>query len=100
MRIKNDSDLGRLLLDNAMINKVKRGKGKKVIGKRRRLVFKAMKHVFARDGVADLLNIRYELEERGELEKAGGLVYLGSLVDAYKPDPNTEILCTIVSFHK
>ncbi len=49
--------------------------------KRHRLIFKAMWKVKASYKDVNLVTVKEELQRKGKLEKAGGVVYLTSLVD-------------------
>lgn len=49
-----------------------------------------------KDGTVDLLTLREELAKRGELEEAGGAVYLSALIDGVPRSTNIEHYARIV----
>lgn len=61
-----------------------------------RRVFRAMVRLFERGDVIDVITIAEELKKTGELESAGGLDYLGQLVDAVPTAANVEYHANIV----
>ena len=55
-----------------------------------RRLFRAMIRLFERDSVLDVITVSEELKKAGELENAGGLEYLASLLDAVPTAANIE----------
>ena len=61
-----------------------------------RRLFRAMARLFERGGVIDPITVSEELKKGGELEGAGGLEYLASLLDAVPTAANIEYHARIV----
>ena len=61
-----------------------------------RRLFRAMARLFERGGVIDPITVSEELKKVGELEGAGGLDYLASLLDAVPTAANIEYHARIV----
>ncbi|MCY4571884.1 MAG: replicative DNA helicase [Gemmatimonadetes bacterium] len=61
-----------------------------------RRLFRAMARLFERGGVIDPITVSEELKKAGELEGAGGLDYLASLLDAVPTAANIEYHARIV----
>ena len=61
-----------------------------------RRIYRAMGELSERAAAIDLLTIKEELERRGELEAAGGIPYLSSLVDGVPKSANIEHYARIV----
>ncbi|MDE2973943.1 MAG: replicative DNA helicase [Gemmatimonadota bacterium] len=55
-----------------------------------RRIFRAMARLFERGSVLDVITVSEELKKAGELENAGGLEYLASLLDAVPTAANIE----------
>lgn len=61
-----------------------------------RRIFRSMVRLFERGDVIDVITIAEDLKKTGELESAGGLDYLGQLVDAVPTAANIEYHANIV----
>lgn len=61
-----------------------------------RRLFRAMTRLFERGGVLDVITVSEELKTQGDLENAGGLEYLASLLDAVPTAANIEYHARIV----
>jgi replicative DNA helicase len=61
-----------------------------------RILFRAMIALTERGDVIDPVTLRDELAKRGDLERAGGLEYLGALVDVVPTAANVEYHARIV----
>ncbi len=61
-----------------------------------RRLFRAMARLFERGGVIDPITVSEELKNTGELESAGGMEYLASLLDAVPTAANIEYHARIV----
>ena len=61
-----------------------------------RRIFRAMVRLFERGSVLDVVTVSEALKEGGELENAGGLEYLASLLDAVPTAANIEYHARIV----
>jgi replicative DNA helicase len=61
-----------------------------------RRVFRAMVRLYSRGEVIDVVTLSDELKSAGELEGAGGMVYLARLVDAVPTAANIEYHCRIL----
>ncbi|MGH7701266.1 MAG: replicative DNA helicase [Gemmatimonadales bacterium] len=61
-----------------------------------RALFRAMAGLTERGEVIDPVTLRDELVRRGDLDRAGGMEYLGSLVDVVPTAANVEYHCRIV----
>ncbi|WP_430460328.1 replicative DNA helicase [Thalassolituus sp. LLYu03] len=61
-----------------------------------RLVFRAIKHLVDQEQPVDVVTVAEELEERAQLEKAGGAAYLSRLVDMTPSIDNCAAYATIV----
>jgi len=61
-----------------------------------RRIYRVMGQLSERSTAIDLLTIKEELERRGELEAAGGIPYLSSLVDGVPKSANIEHYARIV----
>ena len=61
-----------------------------------RRLFRSMMAVHARGAVVDPLTLANELEQRGDLQGAGGKEYIGGLLDEIPTAANVEHHCTIV----
>lgn len=62
-----------------------------------RIIFRAIRHLTSQDQPIDVVTVAEELEERGEVEKAGGAAYLSRLVDMTPSIDNCEAYATIVA---
>ncbi|MFT6540674.1 MAG: replicative DNA helicase [Thalassolituus sp.] len=62
-----------------------------------RIIFRAIQHLTSQDQPIDVVTVAEELEERGEVEKAGGASYLSRLVDMTPSIDNCEAYATIVA---
>ncbi|QQD22458.1 replicative DNA helicase [Oceanospirillaceae bacterium ASx5O] len=61
-----------------------------------RLIFRAIQHLVAQEQPIDVVTVSEELEERAQLEKAGGPGYLGRLVDMTPSIDNCAAYAEIV----
>ncbi len=61
-----------------------------------RLIFRAVQHLVAQEQPIDVVTVAEELEERGQLEKAGGPAYLSRLVDMTPSIDNCAAYAEIV----
>jgi replicative DNA helicase len=61
-----------------------------------RLLFRAMTALTERGDVVDPVTLRDELMKRGDLERAGGMEYIGSLIDVVPTAANMEYHSRIV----
>ncbi|MDX1495154.1 MAG: replicative DNA helicase [Longimicrobiales bacterium] len=61
-----------------------------------RRIFRSMIRLFERGDVVDVITVAEDLKKTGELESAGGLDYLGQLVDAVPTAANIEYHANIV----
>src|SRR5437660_10704859 len=61
-----------------------------------RLLFRAMVALTERGDVIDPVTLRDELVRRGDLDRAGGMEYLGSLIDVVPTAANVEYHAKIV----
>ncbi|MDA0329977.1 MAG: replicative DNA helicase [Gemmatimonadetes bacterium] len=61
-----------------------------------RRLYRAMIRLFERGDVIDVITVAEELKNTGELESAGGLDYLGQLVDAVPTAANIEYHARII----
>ncbi len=61
-----------------------------------RRIYRAMGTLSERSAAIDLLTVKEELERRGELQAAGGIPYLSSLVDGVPKSANIEHYARIV----
>jgi replicative DNA helicase len=61
-----------------------------------RRVFRAMVRLYSRGEVIDVVTLSDELKSAGEMEGAGGMVYLARLVDAVPTAANIEYHCRIL----
>ena len=61
-----------------------------------RRVYRAMVRLYSRGEVIDVVTLSDELKSAGELEGAGGMVYLARLVDAVPTSANIEYHCRIL----
>jgi len=61
-----------------------------------RLLFRAMIALTERGDVIDPVTMRDELDKRGDLDRAGGMEYLGSLIDVVPTAANIEYHARIV----
>lgn len=61
-----------------------------------RRLFRAMTRLFERGSVLDVITVSEELKTQGDLENAGGLEYLASLLDAVPTAANIEYHARIV----
>ena len=61
-----------------------------------RRVYRAMVRLYSRGEVIDVVTLSDELKSAGELEGAGGMVYLARLVDAVPTAANIEYHCRIL----
>jgi replicative DNA helicase len=61
-----------------------------------RRIFRAMGQLSERSAVIDLVTVKDELERRGELQAAGGVSYISSLVDGVPKSANIEHYARIV----
>ncbi|MEC7548246.1 MAG: replicative DNA helicase [Thalassolituus sp.] len=62
-----------------------------------RLIFRSIQHLVAQEQPIDVVTVAEELEERGQLEKAGGAAYLSRLVDMTPSIDNCEAYANIVA---
>lgn len=49
--------------------------------RRHRVIFRAIRELFDRAEPSDIVSLANRLEERGEMERAGGRMYLNELID-------------------
>ncbi len=91
------SVLGAVLLDNAVLPRVIELLQPEDFyrGQHRRL-FAAMLDLFERDESIDLITLRERLEQKNQLEEAGGAAYLSSLVDLVPTAANIAYHARIV----
>src|ERR1700757_2251631 len=61
-----------------------------------RLLFRAMTALTERGDVIDPITLREELDKRGDLDRAGGMEYLGALIDVVPTAANIEYHARIV----
>ena len=61
-----------------------------------RIIFRAIRHLVDQEQPIDVVTVAEELEERGQLEKAGGASYLSRLVDMTPSIDNCAAYATIV----
>ncbi len=61
-----------------------------------RRIFRAMVRLYSRGEVIDVVTLSDELKSAGELDGAGGMVYLARLVDAVPTSANIEYHCRIL----
>ncbi|MFQ5746870.1 MAG: replicative DNA helicase [Gemmatimonadota bacterium] len=61
-----------------------------------RRIFRAMMRLYSRGEVIDVVTLSDELKSAGELEGAGGMAYLATLVDAVPTAANIEYHCRIL----
>jgi replicative DNA helicase len=61
-----------------------------------RLLYRAMTALAERGDVIDPVTLRDELEKRGDLDRAGGMEYLGALIDVVPTAANVEYHARIV----
>src|SRR6266567_6664668 len=61
-----------------------------------RALFRAMTGLAERGDVIDPVTLRDELVRRGDLDRAGGMEYIGSLIDVVPTAANVEYHCRIV----
>ncbi|HXF94851.1 MAG TPA: replicative DNA helicase [Gemmatimonadales bacterium] len=61
-----------------------------------RALFRAMVSLTERGEVIDPVTLRDELVRRGDLERAGGMEYIGALIDVVPTAANVEYHCRIV----
>jgi len=61
-----------------------------------RRMFRAMVRLYSRGEVIDVVTLSDELKSAGELEGAGGMAYLATLVDAVPTSANIEYHCRIL----
>src|SRR5437899_9236431 len=61
-----------------------------------RLLYRAMTALTERGDVIDPVTLREELGKRGDLDRAGGMEYLGSLIDVVPTAANVEYHARIV----
>jgi replicative DNA helicase len=64
------------------------------VGHRR--IYEAMLDLFEKDDSIDLITTREKLEQKNQLEEAGGTAYLASLVDLVPTAANVQYHCRIV----
>jgi len=77
--------LGAMLLDDTMFYR-----------EGHRLLYRAMTALTERGDVIDPVTLREELGKRGDLDRAGGMEYLGSLIDVVPTAANIEYHARIV----
>lgn len=63
---------------------------------RHRVILRAMRSMEEERVAIDLLTLKSELERRGDMEKAGGIVYLAGLTDGVPRGTNIRHYCSIV----
>ncbi len=74
--------LGAVLLDpGAMLHIVEKLRDEEFYLESHRIIFKACVDLYAKGESADLVTVRNQLSEQGQLEQTGGASYLSSLVD-------------------
>src|SRR2546428_10998683 len=61
-----------------------------------RALFRAMTGLAERGDVIDPVTLREELGRRGDLDRAGGMEYIGALIDVVPTAANVEYHCPIV----
>src|SRR6266542_7111329 len=61
-----------------------------------RLLFRSMLSLTERGDVIDPVTLRDELSRRGDLDRAGGMEYIGALIDVVPTAANVEYHCRIV----
>src|SRR5207253_11009471 len=61
-----------------------------------RLLFRSMLALTERGDVIDPVTLRDELVRRGDLDRAGGMVYIGTLIEVVQTDANVEYHANIV----
>src|SRR5438552_12984843 len=61
-----------------------------------RALFRAMTGLAERGDVIDPVTLRDELGRRGDLDRAGGMEYIGALIDVVPTAANVEYHCRIV----
>ena len=89
--------LGGMLIDQAAADRVTEVLGDGMFyreGNRR--IFRSMLRLIERTDVIDVVTLAEELKKTGELEGAGGLDYLGHLIDAVPTAANIEYHANIV----
>ena len=85
------SVLGGMLIDGAAVARVLEFVNESMFYREaHRRIFRAMVRLFQRGSVLDVVTVSEELGKSGELENAGGLEYLASLLDAVPTAANIE----------
>jgi replicative DNA helicase len=64
--------------------------------RRHRVIFRTIRELFDRGEPADIVSLANRLEERGEMERAGGRMYLNELVDRVATTASLEYYAEIV----
>ncbi len=64
--------------------------------RRHRVIFRAIRELFDRGEPADIVSLANRLEERGEMERAGGRMYLNELIDRVATTASLEYYAEIV----
>ncbi|HUL04605.1 MAG TPA: replicative DNA helicase [Gemmatimonadales bacterium] len=63
---------------------------------RHRMLYRAMVALIERSDVIDPITLKNELQQRGDLDRAGGLEYISALIDAVPTSANIEFHASIV----
>ncbi len=64
--------------------------------RRHRVIFRAIRELFDRGEPSDIVSLANRLEERGEMERAGGRMYLNELIDRVATTASLEYYAEIV----
>jgi len=64
--------------------------------RRHRVIFRAIRELFDRAEPSDIVSLANRLEERGEMERAGGRMYLNELIDRVATTASLEYYAEIV----
>ena len=87
---------GMLIDDSAVARAVEAVDASMFFREAHRRLFRAMTRLFERGSVLDVITVSEELKNAGELDDAGGLEYLASLLDAVPTAANIEYHARIV----
>jgi replicative DNA helicase len=91
------SVLGAILLENNALHQAQQLLGDDDFYRDdHRRIYRAMGHLSERSAVIDLVTVKEELDRRGELQAAGGVSYISSLVDGVPKSANIEHYARIV----
>lgn len=90
--------LGAILLENHAYEKIaKKVDAGDFFRDAHRRIYEAIERLLEHpDGVADMVTIREDLKRRGDLEEAGGPVYISALIDGFPRSSNIEHYAAIV----